>query len=49
MRYNFKRIEPKWQERWEEAPKSIFPNVISKDQTIIGDENLPDLVSQMNL
>ena len=28
----------------EEAPKSIFPNVISKDQTIIGDENLPDLI-----
>lgn len=28
----------------EEAPKSIFPNVISKDQTIVGDESLPDLI-----
>ena len=28
----------------EEAPKSCFPNVITKDHTIIGDERLSDLL-----
>ena len=28
----------------EEAPKSCFPNVITKDHTIIGDESLSDLL-----